>query len=86
MAENDEKIQQARDLKEKAENLKIQTKELNAKGLKTEALAKMREFKEAQAQFDQFIEENPDILAEMYIDDDEKPKGNVSAPKVEKAK
>jgi hypothetical protein len=84
MAENDEKIQQARDMKDKAENLKNQTKDLNTKGMKKEALAKMREFKEAQAQFDAFIEENPDILAEMYIDNDEKPvpKANVSPPVV----
>jgi hypothetical protein len=60
--------------------LKKETKELGSKGLKKEALAKMREFKETQAQFDKLISENPDILAEMYIDS-EAPK-KVSAPKI----
>lgn len=46
-AENEEKIQEGRNLRDNAETLKTQTKELNAKGLKTEALAKMREYKAA---------------------------------------
>ena len=34
----------------------------------------MREFKAAQAQYDAFIKENPDILAEMYTDADNQEK------------
>lgn len=30
----------------------------------------MREFKAAQAEYDGFIKENPDILAEMYTDEE----------------
>ena len=85
-AENEEKIQEGRNLRDNAETLKTQTKELNAKGLKTEALAKMREYKAAQAQFDKFISENPDILAEMYAEEDEQPPKKVAAPKVQPKK
>ena len=74
MAENDEKIQQGRNLRDKAEELKTETKALNSQGKKAEALTKMREFKAAQAQYDAFIKENPDILAEMYTDDDNQEK------------
>ena len=74
MAENDEKIQQGRNLRDKAEELKTETKALNSQGKKAEALAKMREFKAAQAQYDAFIKEHPDILAEMYTDDDNQEK------------
>ena len=74
MAENDEKIQQGRNLRDKAEELKPVTKALNSQGKKAEALAKMREFKAAQAQYDAFIKEHPDILAEMYTDDDNQEK------------
>jgi hypothetical protein len=49
MAENDEKIQQGRNLRDKALELKTETKALNQQGKKAEALAKMREFKAAQA-------------------------------------
>ena len=41
----------------------------------------MREFKEAQAQFDQLISENPEILAELYLDED---KPTTTPPKVAK--
>ena len=74
MAENDEKIQQGRNLRDKAEELKTETKALNSQGKKAEALDKMREFKAAQAQYDAFIKEHPDILAEMYTDDDNQEK------------
>ena len=73
-AEAQEKIQEGRNLKDKAESLKADTLALKAKGLKTEALTKMREYKAAQAQFDAFISENPDVLPEMYVDHEEPPK------------
>jgi hypothetical protein len=31
----------------------------------------MREYKTAQAEYDAFIAENPNILAEMYVDEEE---------------